>query len=460
MNKWLLYTFFLLLGAVLSTTSCARSTQVVEKKHELPDTLKVGTLYSPTSFFIYRGDTLGYDYERICDFAKDKDLVLKFQVANNMQALLKLIQDKKVDVLAYEIPVTAEFNEKVLHCGETNTTYQVLVQPKSRRKITDVTQLVGKDIYVEKGSKYESRLMNLNSEIGGGIIVHSIISDTINMEDLVEQVSNGKIPLTIVDSDIAKIDRNYYDNIDISLDVSFPQRSSWAVHSNNDWLADSIDAWSTSQRTLLYTEDISNRYFEQNRRSGSEHGNFDDSKYVKHSGSISAYDDLFKSYASSSPYDWQLLAAIASTESDFNPNDQSWAGARGLMQIMPGTARGYGFNPDDLFDPEISVRAAVKELNELDSYFRKYVSDKQERLKFVLAGYNSGRAHIIDAIRLAEKYDKNPALWYGNVEEALKWKSNEKYYNDPVCKYGYFRSSETVNYVRIVTEKYERYKYR
>lgn len=459
MNKWLLYFIFVLLpGAVAMCSSCTRTAQAVEKSHELPDTIRVGTLYSPTSFFIYRGDTLGYDYERICDFAKDKGVKLVFQVAHNMQSLLNLIQKKKVDVLAYEIPITAEFNEQVLHCGETNTTYQVLVQPKSRRKITDVTQLVGKDVYIEKGSKYESRLINLNSEIGGGIRIHAITSDTVNAEDLVEQVSKGKIPLTIVDSNIAKTDRSYYDNIDIGLEVSFPQRSSWAVHSQDDWLADSIDAWSTSQRTVLYTEDISNRYFEQNRRNSSIKGNFDDSKYVKHAGDISAYDALFKRYARLSPYDWHLLAAIASAESNFNPNDVSWAGARGLMQIMPGTARGYGFKASELFDPEISVKAAVRELSELDSYFGRFVANRQERLKFVLAGYNAGRAHISDAIQLAEKYGKDPTVWYGHVEDALKWKSIEKYYNDPICRYGYFRSTETVRYVRTVLEKYERYK--
>lgn len=461
MSKWLLtYIIGSLWICTMAGGSCAGGSQVAETQHSLPDTLKVGTLYSPTSFFIYRGDTLGYDYERICDFATDKKVVLQFHVAQNMQSLLQLIEKRQVDILAYEIPVTAEFNEKVLHCGETNTTYQVLVQPKGKRLLNNVTQLVGKDIYVEKDSKYESRLHNLNSEIGGGINIHAIESDTLNIEDLVEQVSNGKIPLTIVDSDVAKINKTYYHNIDISLDVSFPQRSSWAVHSNDDWLADSIDAWSTSQRTLLYSEDLSNRYFEQDKRAKSQRGNYDNTKYQKHEGDISAFDSLFKSYATMSPYDWTLLAAIAKTESDFNPNDVSWAGARGLMQIMPGTARGYGIDPNSLYDPETSVKAAVKELNVLDSYFRKYVPNKEERMKFVLASYNAGRAHIVDAIKLAEKYDKNPQEWYGNVEECLKWKTSEKYYNDPVCRYGYFRSTETLNYVRMVTERHQRYKYR
>ncbi len=452
--------YFITLALALICQGCASSANTDEQEYKLPDTLKVGTLYSPTSFFIYRGDTLGYDYDRICDFASDKKIALKFTVAHNIQSLLHLAKDNTVDVLAYEIPITAEFNKEVLHCGETNTTYQVLVQRKGKRRITNVTQLKGKDLYVEKGSKYESRLKNLNSEIGGGINIIALDNDTVDVQDLVNQVSTGKIPYTIVDSDIAKINKTYYSNIDISLEVSFPQRSSWAVNLNNNALSDSIDAWSTSERTILYSEDISKHYFEQSRYSLSQddgtqasYGN----KYVKKNGDISAYDDLFKTYAKHISYPWQLLASIAYVESRFNPRVVSWAGAKGLMQIMPSTARSYGFDTSTLHDPEVSVKAAVRELAALEKYFSKTVPDHKERMRFMLAAYNGGIAHIVDAINLAQKYGKNPHIWYGNVEEALKWKANERYYNDPVCKYGYFRSTETVNYVHKVENVFESY---
>ncbi len=444
----------LLCAAVLQGCGGGGSTAASET-HRLPDTLVVGTLYSPTSFFIYRGDTMGLDYERVNEFAKEHNIKLKFKVARSMQALLKMIKTREVQLLAYDVPVTAEFNSQVLHCGETSTTYQVLVQRTGRRRLTDVTQLVGKDVWVEKGSKYESRLHNLNNEIGGGINIHAVTNDTVSTEDLIEQVSQGKIDYTIVDSNLGKIDKTYYSDIDISMEVSFPQRSSWSVNLNDGWLADSIDAWSTSKRTLLYSEDVSRRYFE---RKHTQHGGSQGGSYHRRPGSISAFDDLFKRYAGSSPYDWRMLAAIAKVESDFNPNDESWAGAKGLMQIMPGTARGYGFNPAELFDPDVNVRAAVKELNVLDSYFRRRIADPLERRKFVLASYNAGRAHIIDAIKLAEKYGKDPGVWYGNVEEALKWKSNPHYYNDPVCRYGYFRSTETVSYVHKVEDTYDRFR--
>ena len=455
---------FTTLAYVMLWQACTtKENTVVAEPHRFPDTLRVGTIYSPTTFFLYRGDTLGYEYERICDFAADKGIKVDVTAVTNIQALIKLIKERKVDVLACEIPVTAEYNQHVLHCGETNTTYQVLVQPKRSRMLRNVTQLVNKDVYVEAGSKYESRLKNLDSEIGGGIRIHSISSDTLSIDDLIEQVSKGIIPYTIVDSDIARLNQTYYNNIDVNMEVSFPQRSSWAVNINDDWLADSIDEWSRSEKTQLITEDLTKRYFEVSKNGGSmsvSPHHTSTHNYVLHPGDLSPYDSLFRANGHGTRFGWQFLAAIAKVESNFNPDVVSWAGARGLMQIMPSTARLYGYNPDDIYDPEISVKAAIQTLRDLDSFFAPYISNPMERRKFVLAGYNAGAGHILDAIKLAEKYEKDPNTWYGNVEEALIWKSNEKYYSDPVCRYGYFRADETVNYVRKVEDYYNQYQFK
>ena len=133
-----------------SVSTDTMPTIVVENK--LPDTLVVGTIYSPASFFILRGDTLGYDYERICAFARDNGIAIRFHVATSMKELISLVENNKVHVAAYEIPMTAEFKEHVIHCGEQNITYQVLVQRATKDTLTDVTQLVGKEVYVIHGS--------------------------------------------------------------------------------------------------------------------------------------------------------------------------------------------------------------------------------------------------------------------------------------------------------------------
>ncbi len=433
-----------ILSATLLGCSEKASETVVNK---LPDTLYVGTLYSPTSFFIYKNDTLGYEYERIIDFAKSHDKKVIFRIAPNMNSLLQMLANDSVQLLAYEIPVTAEFKDSVVHCGISNTTYQVLVQPQNDSVITDVTQLVGRDIYVELNSKYESRLRNLNNEIGGGINIHIFNRDTLITEDLIEMVSNGEIPLTIVDSDIARLNRTYYNNINIDLRVSFPQRSSWAVSKGNEWMADSVNMWAESTTARSLSKELLKRYFELSK------GLPQASINLKR-GEISPYDSIFRKYAPTIDWDWKLLAAVAYTESHFDPSVVSWAGARGIMQLMPGTARAYGLAPDEVEEPDPCVRAAVLSIKDLIKIFGPKVKDKQELTRFVLAAYNSGAGHIIDAMALAEKYGKDPCVWYDNVEEAVMWKSNPQYYNDPVCRFGYFRGKQTVTYVPTVEEHY------
>lgn len=296
--------------------------------HPLPDTLRVGTLYSPTSYFIYREEKMGYDYDLISRFGKDKGIVIDLEVAPSLSALIEMMDSGKIDVAAYEIPITAEYRNHVIPCGTENITHQVLVQPKKGQdeRITDVTQLVGKEIYVEKDSKYQHRLNNLNDEIGGGIIIHTVAEDTLITEDLIEMVSNGKIPLTVVDSDIAQLNKTYYNSLDIGMEISFPQRSSWGVTPGKEWLADSIDTWFADSEPQNMQARLLKRYFELSKENPEY--NIDLSR-----GKISPYDHLFRKYASQIDWDWRVLASQGYAESHFDSTVVSWAGARGIMQI-------------------------------------------------------------------------------------------------------------------------------
>ncbi len=455
MNTERILLWFAIALVLSGMPGCSTGTPQQERR-PLPQVLDVGTLYSPTSFFILHNDTMGYDYDRICDFAHNKGIRLRWHVAPNMATLINWLEADSVQVLAYEIPITAEFRERVHNCGATNITYQVLIQPTGDSLITDVTQLLGRDVYVEKGSRYESRLRNLDSELGGGIHIHTLTPDTLMPEDLIEMVSHGDIPLTVVDSDIAQLGHTYIDSIDISLRVSFGQRSSWAVSHRNRWLGDSIDSWAKSRDAQAYSKTALRRYFEMSKIG--LHPADSDTVYVTPPGAISPFDSLFIHYGEQSGIDWRLLAAIGCVESAFDTHVESWAGARGIMQLMPSTAKNYGLPIEQIEEPEANIRVAVQALLDLNDMFKEKVESDSERVKFVLASYNAGAGHVIDAIELAGKYEKDPQLWDENVEECILWKSNPQYYNDRVCRYGYFRGKETVEYVAKVEQQYLYYK--
>lgn len=416
------------------------------------DELVVLTLYSSTTYFIYRGQEMGFQYELSEQFAKNLGVKLRIEVARDVPEMIQKLLAGEGDLIAYNLPITKEWKDSLIYCGEEVITHQVIVQRNNgkNKPLTDVTQLIGKDIYVKPG-KYYNRLVNLNNELGGGILIHEVPGDSITTEDLITQVAQGKIPYTVSDNDLAKLNTTYYPNLNIGLSISFDQRASWAVRKDCPLLAAAADKWHEENMTSpAYTASMK-RYFEI-------------SKAIPHSpilslkeGKISHYDALFKKYAKEIDWDWRLLASLAYTESNFDTTAVSWAGAKGLMQLMPQTARAMGVPPGKEQNPEESIKAAVKYIAATDRSL-SMIPDKQERINFILASYNAGLGHISDAIALAAKYGKNKSVWNNNVENYILLKSNEEYFTDPVCKNGYFRGIETFNFVRDIKSRYEAYK--
>lgn len=411
------------------------------------------TLYSSTSYFQYKMEPMGYQYDLIKDFARSQGLKLNIKVAENAARLVEMLEAGDADVIAYPIPLNNSLKDNYLYCGREQLTSQVLVQRSNKGDtiLRDVTQLIGKEVYVKPATKYYERLRNLNTELGGGILIKEVRNDTITTEDLISMVSQGKIPYTVSDDNIARLNKTYFWNIDVSLKVSFMQRSSWLVRKSSPKLAEAINAWASDKSGSHVYKALTKRYFELSKQPLTA-----DLPPVKNRH-ISPYDDLFRKHAGNIGWDWQLIASVSYQESHFNPSVVSWAGAEGLMGIMPNTAKALGVTPHELKDPDTGIRTGVECLRKFRQGFSK-ITDPQEKIKFTLASYNAGIGHVYDAQRLAQKYGKDPKVWEDNVAEYIRLKSDPEYYNDPVCKHGYLRGSETFNYVREVMQRYTYYK--
>ena len=172
-------------------------------------------------------------------------------------------------------------------------------------------------------------------------------------------------------------------------------------------------------------------------------------------GIISQYDQLFMQYSRDVRWDWRLMAAQCYQESTFDPKAVSFAGAKGLMQIMPGTADHLGVPRSRLYEPETNIAAAAKLIAELTRAFSD-IRDNYERTNFVLASYNGGSFHIRDAMALAKRDGRNPHRW-GEVAPYVLKLATPQYYNDPLVKNGYMRGSETVDYVQKIRERHASY---
>ena len=452
----------ILILACICMLACQPKTQqqaVNDMEHyDLPQMKDSGelvalTLNSSISYFDYRGEPMGFQYELAKQFAQSLGLKLKIKTAPDTEELVRMLLNGEGDLIAYPVPMTKEFKDSVLFCGEDIITHQVLVQrnsKKGQKALANVTDLIGKDIYAKPG-KHLERLVNLDQELGGGIKIHEVTNDSISSEDLLMQVSQGTIDYAISDNDLARLNKTYYSNLDIHLAVSFDQRASWAVRKTSPLLSEAANQWHKDNATSPAYKASTKKYFEQSKRL--PHGPILSLK----DGKISHFDHLFKKYASEIDWDWRLIASLAYNESNFDSTAVSWVGARGLMQLMPRTARAMGVPEGKEQNPEESVKAATKYLAQLSRSFSK-VTDPDEKTKFVLGAYNAGIGHIFDAMALAEKYGKDKYKWDDNVEAYILLKSNEEYFNDPVCKNGYFRGRETYNFVKDILGRAEMYK--
>lgn len=413
--------------------------------------LTILTLSSSTSYFNYRGQEMGYQYDLARMLAEYLGMEFRVVVARNVPDLVRRLQAGEGDLIAYNLPVTKGRKDSLLFCGREFISHQVIVQRHSYRKkpLTDVTELVGREVYVKPGKHYQ-RLQHLNEELGGGIIIHLMEGDSVTNEDLITRVARGEIDLTVADDDVARLNATYYPGLNVALEISFDQRASWAVRLDCPHLAEAINAWADSCNASPTWTATTKRYFES-------------SKAITHSpilslreGRISHFDELFRRYAPEIGWDWRLLASLSYQESGFDTTVVSWAGARGLMQLMPATARVMGVPEGMDQNPEESVRAAVRYIG---STIRSLSAvPEEQRTPFVLAAYNAGLGHVQDAMALAEKYGKDRLQWTDNVEQFMLLKSEEKYYTDTVCRHGYFRGSETYAFVHEILERWEQYK--
>lgn len=415
------------------------------------------------SYFIYKGHSMGYEYELLKLLAKHLEVDLRIKVTSGVAKAIEKLNKGEGDILAFPLTVTKERTEQIAFTNPHFNSYQVLVQRKpsdwrklsqeeiDRQVIRNVATLIGKEIYVMPNSSYLQRLRNLSEEIGGDIIIKE---DSLNSESesLIKAVALGQIDYTVADYQIAMVNAAYYPNLDVSTILSLPQQIAWATRKNSPELLQATNDWLFKIKKESTFMVIYNRYFKSPRtsliRMKSDYSSIGGNK-------ISPYDDLIKSGAERLNWDWRLLASIVYQESKFKNGGESWAGARGLMQLMPETAERFGAtNPDD---PKQSFKAGVNFLRYLDKYWARSITDEQQRLKFILASYNAGLSHIIDARQLAIKYNRNPNDW-NDVEYYLLRKSEAEYFRDPVVKAGYCKCEEPVNYVKNVLEKYEEYK--
>lgn len=451
--RFTVYTFLLipllLLSCSLNENQAEDFTRFFKKEESVPkDSIRVVMLQSPTDYFSFLGENLGYNYELASHFSEYIGVPMKLLIADNEQEMFRMLREKEADLIASSI-----YERNILRKIFTFTAFQddshlVLVQLIGLNTITDPDELRGREVHVVDKSAAHLRLKNLNSEFGYEIKI-KVLPDTISTNRLIEKVLEEKIELAVADHKTAVLYRSTNRRLDVRLELGFRQRNGWLVRNNCTELLSKIAEWESEKETEQFKIQMYEKYRIRNPYFAARNVRVP-------KGAISPYDHLFKKYAKQINWDWQMLAAIAYLESRFDTSQVSPRGAAGLMQLMPRTAANFGLSRQNIHNAEMNIEAAVQYIKSLNLMFRR-ITDMNERIKFILAAYNSGPAHILDAMALAEKYGKNPHVWFENVEYYLAKKNDPDYYNDEVVKYGFFRPNHTIRYVRDALNAFHRF---
>ena len=404
--------------------------------------LRVITTNNPASYFIWRGEFMGFDYDLIKDFANHHGLRISVLVRDTPSAMLQALDEGEGDVIAASVTDTRErrqqgwsFTDRYLEVHEQ------LIGPKGADPINNISDLEGRTIAVNPETSYMETLQALKDQ---DIDFEILPVSGASTEMLIDGVADGDYDLTLADSHLADIVGTYRQDIQVLYQFPDIRNIAWAVLPGEKELKKHLNAYIHKNYRGLFYNVTFNRYFKEKKTIAShEHYRVEPGK------SISPYDKQVKKLALKYGFDWRLIMAQMYQESRFNPNAHSFAGAQGLLQVLPRTARQFGFS--NLKKPAQGIAAGMAYLDWLSDRFPVSIG-QAERLYFCLAAYNAGHGHVEDARRLAQKLGLDPNRWFGQVEKAMLLLSKPQYARQ--ARYGYVRGMEPVKYVRKIKSRY------
>jgi membrane-bound lytic murein transglycosylase F len=408
-------------------------------------TLRVAVDDNSSSYYIFRGRRMGYEYELLLDLGKRLGVQVEFVVVATIDDAFTQLQDGRVDLIAMNLQQNADTEREVSYTKAIGSMSTVLV---GREKLLSWDSLKNDTVIVRKGAVYTSQLQRFKDSLD---LEFSILEVPDHEETLLDRIVDKEVSWTVAEKTVAQTNATYYDELQVGLDLSKEGPVTWALRSSstdllqvvNSWLDDNKEGF-ISRTYEKYFLNSKNQYVRSTSAYSSLGGN-----------QISVFDELIQENAKTLGWDWRLLAALVYKESRFDTTALSYAGAQGLLQLMPVTLARFGVsNPND---PAESLRGGVKYLQYLDKFWLERVPETNERIKFILASYNIGQGHVEDAWRLTLKYRKNTQSWE-EVANFLNLKSDPKYYRDPVVKSGYAKGHTAVNYVRDVLALFQSYK--
>lgn len=393
-------------------------------------------------YYSYRDQYMGFEYDLVKAFADSLGVELEV-ITPGWDHLYDTLNSGKGDIIAAGVTIT-ELRESTVNFshGYLDIQQQVIVH-QSDNSIQSIEDLNGREVHVRAGTSYEERLKQL---VRDGMDIEIVVHKDTPTEELIREVAEKSIEITLADSNVALLNQRYYPDIKIAFPIEKNQSLGWAVREGDNQLLIHINKFFKQAKENGRFAQVYEQYY----RSVAIFDYVDLKKFHNRLETrLPKFKDVIQEEATKCGFDWRMIAAVVYQESHFNPKAKSYTGVRGLMQVTLETAREMGIK--NRIVPTQSVKAGVGYLSKLYERFDD-IQNADERMLFALASYNVGYGHVRDAQEICRDKGWDPEQWTF-LKKALPLLMDEDYYSRTT--YGYARGTEPVRFVSRIMIYYD-----
>jgi membrane-bound lytic murein transglycosylase F len=431
---------YLTLAALLGT--CSWQPSILDQVLEVGE-LRVVTRDSPTAYVVGPDGPSGPEFDLARSFADDLGVALVIEPVQSVSEVLPYLTSGKAHMAAAGLSITETRREFVNFGHPYELVDMHLIYKLGTGKPRSIDDVIGRPIEVVAGTSHVDMLMSLQQ-----LYPELAWSENADVEvaDLLAKVAGGEVDFTIADSTEFNIQRHFYPDLRVALDLEIGDPLAWAFPiSSGDSLLSRADDFLIDIDRDGELARIKDRYYGHTDK-------FDyvgTRNFIRHYESrLPRYRTMFEEAAAQWGLDWRLLAAIGYQESHWRSGAVSPTGVRGIMMLTEDTAKYLGI--DDRVDPENSIFGGAQYYARQTERVADAV-DEPDRTWMALAAYNVGFNHIKDARQIVEWQGGNPDTWV-DISKALPLLAQRKWYSR--VPFGYARGWEPVLYVNNIRSYY------
>jgi membrane-bound lytic murein transglycosylase MltF len=387
--------------------------------------IRVLVPYSKTFYFLDGATQRGIAYEGMQIFGKwlNKQLgtghlkVRVIMIPTARDELFSGLVAGRGDIALGNITITPE-RLKIVDFSDpfAKGVKEIVVAGQGAPALGGLDDLAGQEIFVRTSSSYYESLKHLNEEfLNSSRKPMNLLpaDESFEDEDLLEMANAGLVSFIVVDEHKAVAWEPVFENVKLYPDVAVRTggETAWAFRKNSPKLKEMINRFVAGhkQGTRLFNV-VTKRYLQ-------------DTKWVKNALFEEEFQrfkdavEFFKKYSDKYDFDWLMVAALAYQESRIDQSLRSPAGAVGVMQMLPATAKDPNVNIPNIDELEHNIHAGIKYLRFIrDRYFEKEPINEANKMLFTFASYNAGPARVAKLRLEAEKKGLDPNVWFRNVE--------------------------------------------